>query len=136
MKNMLSSEVTLKSGKKYNSPEEVRIALGFMAWHEYRKNIKESAKNSDLPPEAITEIVSKNRRTGRTTEMLVDCLYHAQFEKIMIAGFPHKYGESLVQQAKGMCGSLGIDPENIFLASTRESLRGVRCFFDNSVDNA
>jgi len=135
IKNLMSLGITLKSAapKKYNSPEEVRVALGFMPWDKYRKNIKQFAKNSDLPPKAINEIVSNDRRTGRTTEMLVKCLYHAQFEVVAIAGHPPGCGEDIVNQAKSMCLRLGIDPKNIVLAKNREDLRGVsHHFLDHS----
>jgi hypothetical protein len=118
--------------KYYDSPDQIRETLGLKPWDEFKKKIKDDTSNlgiSSIP----REFIDKNRRTGRTTKMLVDAVYEAQSKIVAISAYNEKYEKSLVSQARLMCDRVGITRDNIhsYQEAKRNNVREFSLFSDH-----
>lgn len=96
----LSATVPVKPPKL--SKEEIMERLGLMSFDEFRSN-------------SIFD-GHRLRAFGRTTAMLVDALYHAQTEKVLVCGWSGQYSNSLQQDLLSMATKAGVTTKNIVVA--------------------
>jgi len=80
--------------------EEIREALGLMPFDEFREKAIE--RNKTLP-------MTRGRILGRTTQMLVEAVYHAQSGKVAIKAWSPFYEKTLYREACEMCITLGLE---------------------------
>lgn len=101
----------------YNSPEEVREALGLKPWEEFKQDVinywNEQAKCGRMTSQKAREAIASGARTGRTTRMLVDAVFNAQSSLVLISGCEPEYTRHLIKLAKEYCRELGIPVNNI-----------------------
>lgn len=99
---------------KYNSPDEIRIALGLEPWDEFAiESIQLWLADKHTDNAQKLEYIYSKRRTGQTTKMLVEAVYVSQFEPVGLSGFREVYTIELVKRAKEICRQLGLDDLNI-----------------------
>lgn len=105
---------------KFNTADDVRIALGLEDWGVFAQKVQASIRKNDWDEKTKSESISNNRTTGRTTKMLVDAVYKSQFHKIKIHSHKLSFTRTLTSKAISMCNDLGIDSKNIIHPESKE----------------
>jgi len=79
--------------------EEIRIALGLLPFDEFREKVVKEYDPVFIP---------KGRRTGKTTEMLIEAVYNAQSGTVAMIGCTLTYSKLLCKEAIKICNQLGL----------------------------
>ena len=97
---------------KYNSPDDIRIALGLKPWDEWRltqiKHFLNRGASHVSTAEAL-DFIDNKRATGRTTKLLIEAVHTAQTHKVLMMGRTTRHSEDLTEQAIEMCRKLKLD---------------------------
>lgn len=116
--NKLSKHIELTNPKPPLTIDEAMTRLGLKGFDEVERISKE---NGHYP-----------KRSGRTTQMLLEAVIASQEEVVFISARTYDYAKDLASQARGLCVRLGLDPGNIRPISHNRVLGKV--FKDHGLD--
>lgn len=108
---------------KYNSTEEIRIALGLKPWDEFTiESIQWWLADKHTDNTQKLQYIYSKKRTGQTTKMLVEAVYASQFSRVMLVGHNGSYSSDLARMAFDMCYKLGLSNADLKIDSIHPSL--------------